>query len=74
MANEFHPTGSKEFFVGREDNIDVFHEIWSGKRTEWIIYVLGIGGIGKTRLLLDFCTLKTDTPSGPNLAFSTPDG
>ena len=54
MANEFHPTSSKEFFVGREDNIDVFHEIWSGKRTEWIIYVLGIGGIGKTRLLQRF--------------------
>jgi tetratricopeptide (TPR) repeat protein len=51
MASEFQPTSSKEFFVGREDKLDVFHAVWSGQRPEWIIYIPGEGGIGKTRLL-----------------------
>jgi tetratricopeptide (TPR) repeat protein len=51
MVSEFQPTTSKEFFVGREDKLDVFHAVWNGQRTEWIIYIPGEGGIGKTRLL-----------------------
>jgi len=64
MSNEFHPTGSKEFFVGREENLDVFHSIWNGERPEWILYVPGVGGIGKTRLLQCFREQALEQPDG----------
>jgi hypothetical protein len=54
MTSEFSPTGSKEFFVGREEEIGVFSETLAGQRSQWVLHVPGDGGIGKTRLLQRF--------------------
>jgi tetratricopeptide (TPR) repeat protein len=38
-------------FVGRTEELDLFEQVLWHRRPEWIIHVLGSGGIGKTRLL-----------------------
>lgn len=54
MAIDFEPTDSKQLFVGRQDEMVAFRQILDGQRSEWIIHVPGLGGIGKTRLLEQF--------------------
>jgi len=51
MSTIFQPTSSKETFVGRQVERQVFGSILEGQRPEWIIHIPGEGGIGKTRLL-----------------------
>lgn len=51
MPNDFGPTDSKETFVGRQVELNLFDEILSGRRPEWIIHIPGPGGAGKTKLL-----------------------
>lgn len=51
MTSFFQPTYSKEIFVGRQTEKEIFHNILDGKKREWIIHIPGEGGIGKTRLL-----------------------
>ncbi len=51
MSNSFQPTTSKETFVGRQFERQMFTSILKGERPEWIVHIPGEGGIGKTRLL-----------------------
>lgn len=51
MSTMFEPTSSKETFVGRQQERQMFASILKGERPEWIIHIPGDGGIGKTRLL-----------------------
>jgi tetratricopeptide (TPR) repeat protein len=51
MSILFEATKSKEIFVGRGPEREMFAEILDGKRPEWIVHIPGEGGIGKTRLL-----------------------
>ncbi|MEK6752599.1 MAG: tetratricopeptide repeat protein [Chloroflexota bacterium] len=51
MTLAFSPSLSKSIFVGREEQIEIFHSILRGESAEWILHIPGDGGIGKTRLL-----------------------
>ena len=51
MNSHFQPTTSKEIFVGRHAEREMFASILDGQRPEWIIHLPGEGGIGKTRFL-----------------------
>ncbi|MFN8383646.1 MAG: tetratricopeptide repeat protein [Anaerolineales bacterium] len=51
MSLVFLPSQSKAIFVGREEQLEIFHSIIKGERLEWILHIPGDGGIGKTRLL-----------------------
>lgn len=62
MGIDFAPTVSKEIFVGRGDELGVFGEMLSGKCREWVLYIPGGGGIGKTRLLQCMRQVALETP------------
>jgi tetratricopeptide (TPR) repeat protein len=42
---------SSSIFIGREKEITEFQKILSGEIEEWILYLKGNGGVGKTQLL-----------------------
>jgi tetratricopeptide (TPR) repeat protein len=54
MTIDFSPTVSKSLFVGRQNEMDIFHRIMSEHCPEWIIHIPGKGGVGKTRLVENF--------------------
>lgn len=51
MSLVYLPSQSRVIFVGREEQLEIFHAILKRERTEWILHIPGDGGIGKTRLL-----------------------
>lgn len=48
-----HPISQNELFVGRDDEIKEIAEVLKHHKT---VYVCGIGGIGKTTLVRNYCT------------------
>lgn len=49
--NLIEPTPSKRLFVGRAQELALFDQALQQEHPQWIIHILGSGGIGKTRLL-----------------------
>lgn len=45
---------SEPIFIGREKEISLFRKVLSCEVEEWILYLKGMGGVGKTRLLQRF--------------------
>lgn len=51
MSFPFKATGSRDVFVGRQDEQKKFEGVLAGELPQWIIHIPGKGGMGKTRLL-----------------------
>jgi len=51
MLYDFQPTVSREVFVGRQRELQQINEVLSGTSAQWIVQIVGNGGIGKTQLL-----------------------